>query len=62
MAVVKWIGYLIAATVVLGILFAVGSVLSALVFGIAVVVSVIALIGFIAYCIKDYVESTENRP
>lgn len=64
MGVLKWIGYTLAAILVLAVLLVGGALISALVAASGVILIVAAVVAVIALCIKEYCEheSVPTRP
>lgn len=56
MGVLKWIGYVLAAILVLAVLLIGGALISALVAASGVILTAVAVVGVIALCIKEYCE------
>lgn len=61
MEVVRWIGYVLAATVILGVLLIGGALIATITFVIGFAMCAAVVIGFIAYLIKEYCESRPAR-
>lgn len=62
MGFLKGVGYAIAATFVVVVLGVVGAIVSAIAAASGVILSAIAVIAFVSYCIQDYCETKKTRP
>lgn len=62
MSGIKWVGYILAAILVLAILLTGGAILTVIGALIAIGFSAAAVIGFTAFVIKESVESSKTRP
>jgi hypothetical protein len=61
MGVIKWTGYVLAASLVLAVLLIGGALIAAIAFAVGIALCTAAIVGFIAYLIKEYCESSSAR-